>query len=398
MNADRAAVAQEAGSVAERWRRLPRRYQVTWVVIGAIVLFEIASSLVSGLGSAGSGAAGPSSSYDSSPTGTEALAQLLSQRGHQVVRQTVALSSASPPAGASVFVLDPVSWTNADTGALVHLLHQGHRVVLGGEPPKAGILRAVLDTEAVPQWQSEAAGPVRPIVDVADDAGVSTVSSPGAGTYRLGTVNGTITLVGGPRGALALLATGAPLVLLASSSPLQNGTIATDDNAAFALDLAGSGTVVFDEYDHGFGHPGSGLAGLPARWRWGLGIALVAVVISILSAARRFGPPAVRQRALIPARVEYVDAMATDFSARRADELAEVVAPVVDEARRLLTARAGVDPAAPVAVAAEALARYPMPQEDASALVHAVASSPRTPEDVVALGRVVARLERDTVR
>ncbi|HMK62465.1 MAG TPA: DUF4350 domain-containing protein [Acidimicrobiales bacterium] len=390
-------MSQEAASVAGGWRRLPRRYQVTWVVLGAIVLLEMVSSLVSGLSTTGHGAVGPSSSYDSSTTGTEALAQLLSERGHQVVRQTVPLWSAELPAGATLFVLDPASWTNADSDALLRLLHGGHRVVLGGQPPRSGVLHALLGTQAVPQWQSPSAGRVRPILDIAGDAGVFTVSSPGGGTYRPAWGSGTLPLVGGSHGMLALVATRVPLVLLASASALQNGTIATDDNAAFALDLAGAGAVVFDEYDHGFGRPGSGLAGLPARWRWGLGIALAAVVVSILSAARRFGPPAVRRRSLIPARVEYVDAMATTFSARRADQLAEALSPVVDEARRLLTARAGVDPTAPVQVAAEALEHYPMPEEDARALVRAVTSSPRTAEEAVDLGRVVARLERDAV-
>ena len=49
------------------------------------------------------------------------------------------------------------------------------------------------------------------------------------------------TLLGGSRGALALLAEvgRGRLVLLASSSPLDNGLLGCDDNAAFALDLAG---------------------------------------------------------------------------------------------------------------------------------------------------------------
>ena len=386
-------------SVSDRWRAIPRRYQVVWVILAAAVLFEIASSLLSGLASGGNGASGPSSTYDSSQTGTQAFAQLLADRGHHVVRQTVPLSRAELGPGATLFVLDPVSWSSSDTQALMKALHLGHKVVLGGRPPQSGLLAKLLGGGPAPLWQSAAAGAVTPVGSSPGTTGLSVVLAPGGGTYRAGSGTGTRPLLAGPEGALALASARFPLVLLASSSPLQDQTIADADNAAFGLDLAGPGrrTVVFDEYDHGFGHPGSGLAGLPARWRWGLGMALVSAAISILSAARRFGPPALQERSFIPARVEYVDAMATALSARPAAQLAEAVSPLVEHAQRLLVARAGLAPGSRLDDAVEILAHDPLVGDAASSLARAASARPSTPDGIVALGRALARFEREAV-
>ena len=56
--------------------------------------------------------------------------------------------------------------------------------------------------------------------------------------------------------------------------------------------------VAFDEYDHLLTSSGSGIAGLPGHWQAGLLLALVAVVVWILSAARRFGPATAASREL----------------------------------------------------------------------------------------------------
>jgi len=133
-------------------------------------------------------------------------------------------------------------------------------------------------------------------------------------------------------------------VFLASSTFMTNAALAHDDNAAFALNLAGpSGRgVAFDEFDHGYGLTGTGLAGLPVWWRWGLGLALLAVVVWMISAARRFGPVQAAERELIPTRVEYADALAANLASLPADQLASAVEPLRKEARQLLCRRSGV--------------------------------------------------------
>ncbi len=388
-------------SAGDRWRAVPRRWRMVVIVVVAVVGVDLASSAVSGLGSSGQGASGPSSAYDASASGTEAFAQLLVARGYTVVRLTVPLDRARLPDGATLFVLDPATWTGADTTAVAGALHRGGRVVLGGPAPGPGVLRILLAAPSSLRWRSEAVGAVRPLSAGPLVRGITTVVSPGSGSFvpsSTGTGPG-VELLGGPGGVLAVDARASgTLVLLASSSPLRNGGLGDADNSAFALNLAGAprSTVVFDEYDHGFGRPGAGLAGLPASWRWGLGIALLAVVVWILSAIRRFGPPEEPDRVMIPARVHYVDAMATLLSTRPIDELAGAVAPVRDEARRRLWRRLGLAEGTPDDIAADALRQHPEILASVGS-AHAALGPQHSAHDLVALGTALSQLDREGV-
>ena len=380
-------------TVAERWRRVPRRWRIVLVLLGALVAGELASSLLDGLGSSGSGASGPSSAFDSSPVGTEAFAQLLRVRGADVVRETVPLAAANLPPGATLFVLDPASWSRADTTAVSRALGDGHRVVLGGEPPSEDLLRSLLGTVAPPVWRPAVVGVAHPASRAPEVRGVATVVAPAPGAYTDG--GATLRpLLTGPGGEVALVAARLPLVLLASASPLQNQALGEADNAAFGLDLAGSGPVAFDEYDHGFGHPGTGLAGLPLRWKWGLALAAVALGVWVLSAARRFGPPASSERALVPPRAEYVDAMATLLASRPATSLSGILEPLREEARRALFERAGLPPHTPLtALGPDDIERLGRRAGDPAALA-VLSREPASAGDVVALGRLAASLAR----
>jgi hypothetical protein len=384
-------------SATERWRRVPFGWRVVIVIVVAVVVAEYASSVVSGLGGSGGGAVGSSSTYDSSATGTEALAQLLGERGHAVERLGAPLADRPATARRTVFVLDPATWSSADTAALRRDLAVGDRVVLGGRPPTA--LSRLLGISSPPSWQSAAAGATHPVSAATELTGVHTVISPGPGAYvGTGAPAGTVTpLLRGPGATLAFVAGAGPgsVVLLASSSPLRNGVIGRADNAAFALDLVPSGwAVTFDEYDHGFGRPGTGLAGLPAPWRWGLGLALAAVLVWILSAARRFGPPDPPARIPVPARVRYVDAMATLLSTRPAHDRVEAAEPVRREARRRLCRHLGVPFDAADDVMAARLAYGVGATGVPASTAEAVLRPPATPEDLVALGAALAELER----
>jgi hypothetical protein len=383
-------------SAVERWQSIPLRWRVVLVVLAAVAGVELVSSTVTGLSSGGSGASGPSSSYDSSSSGTGALAQLLTDNGHRVDRLTVSLGAATLPAGSTVFVLDPTSWTTSDTGVLERALSRGDRVVLGGRTPAPGVLRALLGGSSPPVWRQAPAGIAHPVIKLPEVAGVRTVTATGNGTFALPPIEtgGPVPLLTGPGGVLALVSRGrGTLVMLASSSPLHNGSLGLADNAALALDLAPSGSpVVFDEYDHGFGRPGRGLAGLPASWRWGLGIALLAVFVWILSASRRFGPPDGPDRITLPPRVRYVDAMATLLSTRPTDQVIAAIAPVRAETRRRLCRRLGI----PVDATDQALADRLSNDGDGSRpgdVAAAVLRPPSTSEDVVAVGRALSELE-----
>ena len=385
-------------SASERWRHIPLGWRVVLVVVAAVVAAQLASSTFSGLSSPSSGASGPSSSYDSSASGTGALAQLLADRGHGVHRVTVPLGSASVPVDSTVLVLDPRSWTPSDTHALERAMAAGDRVVLGGRSPAPGVLRS-LGIVSPPRWQPTPAGATHPVARLPEVRGVRTVVAAGAGTFAA-TASGALEpapLLSGPGGVLAVVTPGrGSLVLLASSSPLRNGALGQADNAAFALDLVPArSTVVFDEYDHGFGRAGSGLAGLPASWRWGLAFVLLSVVVWVVSAARRFGPPDAPSRITVPARVRYVDAMATLLSTRPPDQVLDAVAPVVTEARRRLCRRLALPPDASDAVVADRLSRGGEVTNLPPGLADVVLRPLRSADDVVAVGTALSGLERE---
>jgi hypothetical protein len=99
------------------------------------------------------------------------------------------------------------------------------------------------------------------------------------------------------------------LTLLAEPSPLENGRLARGDNAAFALDLAGSGPLVFFEPQRA-----SGLAALPGNAKGALVLLLVAALVLMLARGKRFGPVEPEARELPPPRVAYVDALAATLA------------------------------------------------------------------------------------
>ncbi|MDX6535958.1 MAG: hypothetical protein QOD37_299, partial [Gaiellales bacterium] len=78
---------------------------------------------------------------------------------------------------------------------------------------------------------------------------------------------------------------------------------------------------------------------LPARLRGGLALLGVAGAALVLSRGRRLGPAQPQGRALAPARSVYADGLAGALV--RTGATGEAIAPVVEEARRLLATSAG---------------------------------------------------------
>jgi hypothetical protein len=182
-------------------------------------------------------------------------------------------------------------------------------------------------------------------------------------------------------------------VLVASSAPLQNDLLAQADDAAFAIDLAGTAgaPVAFDEYDHGLGRTGTGLAGLPTHWKAGLLLGLLAALVWMWSAARRFGPPERAERELIPARVLHVDAMALLLSSGDAERLAAGAAPLRVQGRAALRRRLRADPLATDAELAALAASDSVPSLTPE-LVTALLTTPESENDIVAEGRAFVAL------
>src|SRR6185436_15672467 len=130
-------------------------------------------------------------------------------------------------------------------------------------------------------------------------------------------------------------------VLLADASPLLNGRLDRRDDAALALSIAGEGRpVAFVESVHGYGRA-SGWSALPGRFRGGLVLLGLAGAALVLARGRRLGPAQAAGRALAPARSEYAEGLAGALL--RTESPGEAIAPVVEEARRLLVLSPGSD-------------------------------------------------------
>jgi len=360
---------------------LSRGWRIGLGILVAVVAFDL---LLRFLGSITGGTPGGprSSSYATSHSGAAAYAELLGRAGHPV-RQVRALPhSVAPSPEATVILLDPPSVAAKDALALRAFVREGGRLVVGGV--SEGDLREIVPSPP---------GRPGPGVAFAKAHGLGDVRRVRtAGARAWATAGSARPLVSGHgRTVVAVTPYGRGRVyLLADSSPLQNRLLAKADNAALGLALAGSQSrpVEFLESYHGYGRS-SGLSALPLAWKLLLtGLALAALVYMV-ARGRRFGPPQPEGRELPPPRREYVDALAASIArSRRRDEAVE---PVKREARDTLLRRAALAPDADDEAVREAAQRLGLPEADAEALL----SPARTDADVLAVGRVLARIGQD---
>jgi hypothetical protein len=261
------------------------RRAVLWIV-AAIVAVNAVLWLVDFVAPGPSGR--PSSSLATAPRGFAAWAELAQRNGVGVVALRDPLRRARLPAGGTVIALDVPRLPRADALALRAYAQHGGHVLAGGTRPQRWL--DVFD--AALAWRGS--GPRSVTV------GDRRVRAAGRGSWTPG---GLLVRRGG-------------VALLADSSPLQNARLADADNAAFALDLAGRGPLIFAESAHGYG-AARGLAALPGRAKGALVILLVAALALMLARGRRFGPVEADARELPPPRVAYVDALAATLARTR---------------------------------------------------------------------------------
>ncbi len=298
------------------------------------------------------------SSLSTAPDGLAAYADLLAKFGHKVDRLYARLSAETEYARVAtdtLVVASPSSWNESDSAAVRRLVIKGGTAVLAGSfldtPTIEGLLGLPVTTSAttktprsVPRLQLSGycgsqrylALPSSPftagIREVETVAGSACFTTPGSFSKMLVNSNGIL-------GLWKRVGQGS-LVLMASSSPLQNAMISKDDNAAFAVDLAGHprNTVTFDETVHPITSVKQvGFGAVPLHWKVALGLGLLAALVAIWSVGKRLGPVSPPERALAPARSGYVDAMATNLS--RLHSADDAVALLQEEGRNRLRHR-----------------------------------------------------------
>jgi uncharacterized protein DUF4350 len=358
------------------------------IIAGAALLGLAAlSSLLPGGGGQGGGS--PSSSFSHRPDGASAWAELLSRFGRPVERLRGDLEPAALDPSATMVVLDAPGLAEAEIEGLGRFVRRGGHLVAGGEGADEW-LGAVVDEPPLlsddgVRTASPAGSPPAPEVD-----GVRTVRAGRLGSWEVAGGLRPI-LVGDEGRALAVAGDSGSgrVVALADPSPVHNGFLASDDNAALALGLVGGPgrKVLFAEGVHGYGQS-EGLAALPRRWRLALAGLGVAAAIWVYARSRRLGPPEDEARPLPPPRWAYVDAVAGTLArTRRPQEAAE---PVRRRARELIASRTGLPADAGPDDLYQAAVRLGVPPDEAAAAL----GSPGPTEEagVLAAGRALARL------
>jgi Domain of unknown function (DUF4350) len=355
---------------------------VAAVVIALNVLLALTHSLFGG-----TPGGRPSSSYATAPTGAAAYASLLGRAGHRVGRLRGHVSEARLDTSATLVLLDPDGpVTPNDASALRGFVEDGGRLVVGGA---AGGWLAEIVPEA-PGWSPAPVADPQPLAPWPSLGRVRRLEAPGRGSWEGGSA---LPLLGQTdRSLLALAVVGAGRVwLLANAAPLQNRLLDRADDATLGLALAGPAArqVTFLEGYHGYG-TATGLAAVPGRWWTAFGLLALATLTLMVASGRRLGPPQRRTRALPPPRREYVESLGGVLARSRPRE--QALLPVRARIRKRLAERTGLAETSS-ADELEAMARrLGVPDGDAAALSRPV----RSEADVLAVGRVLSALERES--
>jgi len=323
-----------------------------------------------------------SSSFATAPEGVAAWAELARRSGRQVRALREPLDDSLGAAG-TIVVLDPDDFGPREAGALRRFAERGGHVVAGGQSPERW-LEPLLG--AVPAWERGGGEAARVLVPAAQTAGATDVLTAGEGRWT--DAAKALPLVADGEGAVMLLAQAGEgqITLLADPSPLQNRLLGRADNAALALALSGDGPLAFVESVHGYG-TARGLAALPGRMKWALGLLALAALVLIVARWPRLGPPDERDEPMFPPRRAYVDGLAATL-ARSRDRTAAVEA-VRWAARERLARRAALAPDAGAEAWSAAARAAGLTDEEARALLSA------TDDDGIATGRALARLSAD---
>jgi hypothetical protein len=328
------------------------------------------------------------------PDGTSAFHQLADARGHRV--GLIHDSFQLPPTSQVLFVISPeLPFKSGEADAVARWVEAGGVLVYAATAPDP-VLESALGI-------SRAAGGLT--YDTEADATAATPLLAGVRHVRIGPVTSFRPPEGDQVAFLRAVADDQVVGLeaargtghffaLASSTVLDNQTIAVDDNGRLGGDLlaaAGpSAPVTFDQYHHLGGSGGtSSLAWLTTPW--GLAILLeVLLVFGLLAiGGRAFGPRIPLHPAADPSSAEFTSAVGAML--RRARARPQTIARLLTATRAALAEQVGLrDTAAPERL--EGVLRRRSPGL-ADALGHATASA-ATVNDERSLAQAAAELHR----
>jgi hypothetical protein len=363
-------------------RLLPQSFQARFL-LGLLAVVVGLNAIAIGIDALVPSPEGPrSSSFATSPAGLAAWAELAERSGRRVDVLRARPSDASLPSAGTVVLLDPDEFTFGQANALRRFAERGGRVIAGGLEPDTWLS----GLGATPAWARGGASSAHVLVPSRLTGAAADIRTAGEGHWRTG--RDALPLVSGGDGPIVLLRRvgRGEIALVADPSPLQNRLLDEGDNATLALALAGDGPLTFVEGPHGYGNA-TGLAALPARFRWALVLLCLSAVVLIVARWPRLGPPEPPDEPLFPPRRAYVDALAATL-ARTRDRAAAVEA-VRSAGRERLARRAALSRDANAETWTAAARAAGLTDEEARAL-----QDTRDDDDGIAAGRALARLSR----
>ena len=296
------------GGFAAWWAGLGRGQRVGAVVVALVLAVNLVFSAMDSIVGGGDPGGPASSSTSTGSSGLEAYADLLADAGHEVRRLEDPIGEEPLDPAATLVIADPEQLTEDELVAIAEWLPTGGRLLVAGGDT-SGIVLALTGVQ-VGYESGDAEDALAVWVPGDDVGGAVTIAGDAGGRWT--DVGPLLPLAGGDDGPTLLAAQVGEgrLLALADADPLHNEHLASADNAALGLGLAGEPgrPVVFAESVHGAG--GDWQAAVPASWRWAAAGLAVALVLGLWSAGARFGPPEPDHRALRPPRMDHVRAVA----------------------------------------------------------------------------------------
>jgi hypothetical protein len=382
-----ASGAGPAAAIGSRWR-LPLAIVALVLLAGIVVaLLKPAAPATGYLDPAGTG-----------PFGAHALADILAERGHHVVRTVTpaAAAAAARPGGATLVVTSPWYLTPRALAQLAQV--PGHVVVV--EPDQAALTAfAPLITLA----GTTGIGPTQPDCDLAAAQRAGNADMGGVGLLRpaLSIADIASCYPANDSASLIQYSSGGRLItLLGTGIPLSNQALGHLGNAALALNLLSTSPrivwlVPAPAIAAGTGSPG-GQKSLTSLLPLGADLVVIqlgiAVVLAALWRARRLGPLVPEQLPVVVRASETVEGHARLYQSRRARDRA--AAALRTAMLNRVTPAVGLAPdARPDAIAAALHARSGLSRAKIEMMLFGPA--PSSDASLVALADDLDALERE---
>lgn len=358
-------------SMGSSWRGVDERLRVV-LVIAAVVFVLVVT--IAGFDRATRGQESTTttsrgSARSTASDGAQAFRALLRRYGTPTRDQAGAIPD-DLPADVTLVILDGDLPGDRDVERIRRFVTRGGHVVVAGS--------------AAAEWAG-----LDPIPTTRGDTAVVTERVDGR-TYRVRVGDGTRWRRDGDGRLVITRRLGAGrITLVSTSAPFRNDRLAEADNAAFALAVVGDRTVVFAEGAHGLSAD-TGFAAIPWGWKVALFGVPFALLLAAIARGRRIGGAEPSGRAFAPARREAVDVLGGAYA--RSKQPAAALASVGSRVRRDLCRRLDLPLDAPPEAIRTAARRGGW--DDAT--VEAALVAPTTRDDVVALGRALARTQKGT--